>query len=383
MDGHPHADLNSAGHLSSPVPAVEVGPSVEGAVPQILAVATGERVTELCHDGTLTDHANSQSSTVEVNGTSVHAGVGIVDQKLDGLGVTSDGPASSVPGAETVSLGDKLVEDSSAPNGSVSFAALDASSALASLPQLPPAPPDQEHAANPIGYSDTQVRGAPLQVASSIATLPDLDAPNSATSSFSDGGAPAVMNGEVEDTIADEGYQDMPSGEELELIVSEHQRQHGHEHLPEPPASPTSNTLLSTPSNSNYGERNQTPAKADGKGVRTPSANRLSISYAGGNRRLVIDADVVTKLKVFRAQGRIEVLMNFDKEDDNGSKGIFVRITFSSSPSNFVTNMVFLRWKVFLKRQNHIYQSSPSLMPPPLTQPYRRSRKRRYRHRSL
>jgi 20S proteasome subunit alpha 6 len=328
VDGHPNADLNSAAHLSSAVNATEVRASVEGSAPQIPAVVAGERGTDLHHDGASTGPASSQPSTVEVNGTSV----GTVGQKLDGSGVTSDSPATSVAGAETVSLGDKHAEDSSALSVSVSLTALDTASTLASVPQPSPVALNQQQTANPVGYSDTQVRGAPLQAASSMATLPDLDSPDSANSSFSAGGAPTVMNGNVEDAVADEGYQDMPSGEELELIVSEHQRQHGHEHLPEPPASPTSNTLLSTSSDSTYGDRNQTPVKADGKGARTPSANRLSISYAGGNRRLVIDADVVSKLKVFRTQGMIEVLMNFDK-DDSGLKGIFVRSGFGSSSS--------------------------------------------------
>ncbi|KAF5369980.1 hypothetical protein D9758_001320 [Tetrapyrgos nigripes] len=107
------------------------------------------------------------------------------------------------------------------------------------------------------------------------------------------------------------------------------------EHLPEPPASPVSvsNTLLSTSSSSTYGDSSQQssvsvsqPLSNNGnrKTTRTPSANRLSISYAGGNRRLVIDAEVVETMKVFRSEGRIEVRMKLQQDADGGLKGVLV-----------------------------------------------------------
>lgn len=61
------------------------------------------------------------------------------------------------------------------------------------------------------------------------------------------------------------------------------------------------------------------------KPVPVPSANRISISYAGGTRRLVIDAGIVERLKVFRAEGRIEVTLTVERLDESGFKGIFVR----------------------------------------------------------
>lgn len=118
----------------------------------------------------------------------------------------------------------------------------------------------------------------------------------------------------------------MVSGESLvegQTTAPDGEVHNDQEHLPEPPASPTSNTLLSTSSTSTYGEA--PPLKVDDKsGPRIPSANRLSISYAGGNRRLVINAEVVEKLKVFRREGRIEVLLTVDKDDEGGLKGILV-----------------------------------------------------------
>jgi 20S proteasome subunit alpha 6 len=41
-----------------------------------------------------------------------------------------------------------------------------------------------------------------------------------------------------------------------------------------------------------------------------PSANRLSISYTGETNRVVIDAEVVESLKVFRSEARIEITIN-------------------------------------------------------------------------
>ncbi|KAG2051299.1 hypothetical protein BDR06DRAFT_959078 [Suillus hirtellus] len=97
------------------------------------------------------------------------------------------------------------------------------------------------------------------------------------------------------------------------------------EHLPEPPASPTSNTLLSTSSGSTYGEPSHPPASTVvSKGGRVPSANRLSISYAAGSRRLVVDAEVVEYLKVYRSEGRIEVHIDLDKGSDDGLKGVLI-----------------------------------------------------------
>ncbi|KAL4241362.1 hypothetical protein ABKN59_000121 [Abortiporus biennis] len=63
----------------------------------------------------------------------------------------------------------------------------------------------------------------------------------------------------------------------------------------------------------------ETKAKVDG----APSANRLSISFAAGTRRMVIDAEVVDSLKVKRSQCRIEVHMNVIQEN-NRFKGIVV-----------------------------------------------------------
>ncbi|KAI0751300.1 hypothetical protein C8Q80DRAFT_1230574 [Daedaleopsis nitida] len=57
-------------------------------------------------------------------------------------------------------------------------------------------------------------------------------------------------------------------------------------------------------------------------GEKVPSANRLSVSYAGATRRLVIDAEIVPKFKVFRAEGRIEVTISLMSDERGSFKGI-------------------------------------------------------------
>jgi hypothetical protein len=67
----------------------------------------------------------------------------------------------------------------------------------------------------------------------------------------------------------------------------------------------------------------------------TPSTNRLSILYEGSQRRMCFDAEVVEKIRVYRQEGRIEVLFQAQLEDskveetdDGGTllpKGFLVR----------------------------------------------------------
>ncbi|KAF9263701.1 hypothetical protein L218DRAFT_980084 [Marasmius fiardii PR-910] len=93
------------------------------------------------------------------------------------------------------------------------------------------------------------------------------------------------------------------------------------EHLPEPPASPTSNTFLSTSSSSTFGENTSQHSTSDKKPSRTPSANRISISYAGGDRRLIIDSEICNGVKIFRGEGRIEIQIKL-QSDEEGLVGL-------------------------------------------------------------
>lgn len=128
------------------------------------------------------------------------------------------------------------------------------------------------------------------------------------------------------------------------------------DHLPEPPASPNSHTLLSTSSGSTCGGDNTqssptSPVKQDElvlERVPVPSANRISISYAGSTRRLVIDADVVERLTVYRDEGHIEVKFKVQKVDDRFYKGIFVSYCIDGRQ---FSKKIF-RWRVSTKTTN-------------------------------
>ncbi|OAX43076.1 hypothetical protein K503DRAFT_766174 [Rhizopogon vinicolor AM-OR11-026] len=174
-------------------------------------------------------------------------------------------------------------------------------------------PQSEEQSADHTGYPDTQVSGPkPLQAEASFAsTIPDDDSPRVATYS--------------EEQIALQLTGDISVEHDITMHDKNANDTADQEHLPEPPASPASNTLLSTSSGSTYGEPSQSQAStAVSKGGRVPSANRLSISYAAGSRRLVVDAEVVECLKVCRSDGRIEVQISLDKDSDDGLKGVLI-----------------------------------------------------------
>ncbi|PCH41623.1 hypothetical protein WOLCODRAFT_137501 [Wolfiporia cocos MD-104 SS10] len=72
-----------------------------------------------------------------------------------------------------------------------------------------------------------------------------------------------------------------------------------------------------------------------GKAGKVASANRLSVTYAAGSRRIVIDADIVDKLKVTRADGRIEVHINMSQDETGAYKGILLEV-YSDETTSYV-----------------------------------------------
>jgi len=61
--------------------------------------------------------------------------------------------------------------------------------------------------------------------------------------------------------------------------------------------------------------------------IPTPSTNRVSILYEGSSRRICVDADLVSKVRIHRAEGRIEVVLNaFTREGESKDlpKGVLV-----------------------------------------------------------
>lgn len=92
--------------------------------------------------------------------------------------------------------------------------------------------------------------------------------------------------------------------------------------------------LSQTGTISTYGELNELPMpmKTEAQSsVRPPSASRFLVSYAAGSKRIVINAEIVEKLTVFRAEARIEVSIVIDKDDANGVKGMLVSTLVDSS----------------------------------------------------
>lgn len=179
-------------------------------------------------------------------------------------------------------------------------------------------PHSEKQSADHAGYLDTQVSDTqassvkPLQTETSLAsTIIDEDM---GVGTSSEELVVLELTGEIS-----------VEHEEVTMHAKGANESADQEHLPEPPASPTSNTLLSTSSGSTYGDPSHPPAStAVSKGGPVPSANRLSISYAAGSRRLVVDAEVVEYLKVYRAEGRIEVHISLDKGSDDGLKGVLI-----------------------------------------------------------
>jgi len=101
------------------------------------------------------------------------------------------------------------------------------------------------------------------------------------------------------------------------------------------PASSDTSTLISETTAPIYsGPQRRLPMKAEPQpGLRSPSANRLSISYAAGTKRLVINAEIVGKLKIHRSEGRVEILLRVEKDDVNELNGIIVLSSFHNAPS--------------------------------------------------
>ncbi|KAF5388316.1 hypothetical protein D9615_000118 [Tricholomella constricta] len=278
--------------------------------------------------------ASAEESSADVAGVVVvtEPGPAVLTEAApapDSSALAPSEPASAPPPPET-SVSDSIA--SSQPASSVSSVSVSAAILhLFSVPHTCLSSHSGEQAADAdhVGLPDTQVSKSltPSHVVSAIKSLLSVSAEptllNVVTGEtappLSDDSGTTVVNGFGPDH-ADEQECSQTQMDALDAAAQEV------DHLPEPPLSPpTSNTLLSTSSTSTYGDSpTVSVVKPEVKTGKTPSANRLSISYAGGNRRLVVDAEVVDSFRLFRQEGRIEVLLNIVKEGDDGLKGILV-----------------------------------------------------------
>ena len=167
-------------------------------------------------------------------------------------------------------------------------------------------PPDSEEAADP-DMVQTQLveddadanqqitpqipKNQPLRAFDSLATIPDTNGQEN-TSPY----ASTVIEGSPP-PAPEEATQPADASSEIRKA------------LPDLPAPPTTSAAPGA-------------TKSDSK---LPSANRLSISYAAGTRRIVIDADIVEKLLVRRSDGRVEVQLSVTKSE-KAVNGIMVSI---------------------------------------------------------
>jgi 20S proteasome subunit alpha 6 len=215
--------------------------------------------------------------------------------------------ATSVPPAEE---GPLVVSPSSSapaiPDSSV-IASSSSSDTSVAAPPTESAAPDEEQPADHTHSPD----------------LPAPNAPDESTTSSASIIERLLVQGESGDPRA-QGADDLQDDSATQPEV----------HFDGPASSDTS-TLISGSTASAYGEPNRRlPLKAEPQpGIRTPSANRLSISYAAGTKRLVINAEIVEKLKIHRSDGRVEIRLRVEKDDVNGLNGIIVGPFISQSRS--------------------------------------------------
>jgi len=208
--------------------------------------------------------------------------------------------ATSVPPAEE---GPLVVSPSSSapaiPDSSV-IASSSSSDTSVAAPPTESAAPDEEQPADLTHSPDPPAPNAPEESTTSSASIIE----RSLVQGESESGDPRAQG-------ADDLQDDSAAQPEVHF---------------DGPASSDTSTLISGSTASTYGEPNRRlPLKAEPQpGIRTPSANRLSISYAAGTKRLVINAEIVEKLKIHRSDGRVEILLRVEKDNVNELNGIIV-----------------------------------------------------------
>lgn len=194
-----------------------------------------------------------------------------------------------------------------------------------------PAMPDSSVIASS-SSSDTSVAAPPTESAApdeeqpaDHTHSPDVPVPNApegsttSSASFTECSPSQHDHGDPRATGADDLQDESATQPEVQLIG---------------PTSSDTSTLVSASTASLYDEANRpSPAKAEShSSIRAPSANRLSISYAAGTKRLVINAEIVEKLKIHRSDGRVEITLRVEKDHVNELNGIIVGPLTSQPP---------------------------------------------------
>jgi 20S proteasome subunit alpha 6 len=157
-----------------------------------------------------------------------------------------------------------------------------------------------------------------------VKSLHSADHPEFSEKQFSSQQSPQFIPKSLEAVSADSTLLDLDANEATQTDNSQMTQiiETQPEHLPELALSSTQPSISSATAPEDRSAPSSTKTE---KGPKTPSANRLSISYARGNRRLVLDAEVVESLKLYRQEGRIDVVIKLAEDGDERLKGILVR----------------------------------------------------------
>jgi 20S proteasome subunit alpha 6 len=237
---------------------------------------------------------------------------------------SSDSGVPSAPlddehGSQTEKVADEVLPPVSEPS------AAEIAPSEATAPELGPVAAGEVLSADLV--EQVVVVGGAVENGSILPTVPG-DAPEEPPSSSED--AVPVVKSETADIPIVNGHS-TDSTPPREAAPSESGKQGEEDPLPVSSSSPVPKALLSATA-SVSGTTETSPVKKEPKEAKSASANRLSISYAGGNRRLVVDAEVIDTLTVFRSEGRIEVVMKVNKGEGTGFKGIYVSCIVLCAP---------------------------------------------------
>lgn len=242
----------------------------------------------------------------------------------------SSGPAHGVANGGTDPDAPSVIPEENAPTAPPSSEAEAFSPAHSAVAELgiPNVEPVTQSAADADAGSSEQTNEQTsipaLHISPSIPTIPDTNAQ----------AMEPLATQAVEENQTHSNDDGLPM-EPTQLLDGPHDTQDS-ERPPSPDASlATMNASLLPPAGPS--EEPSQHIKFDSDSSHIPSANRLSISYAAGTRRMVIDSGVVEKLKVFRSDARIEVHMSIS-EDHGHLKGILVRASDLCCTYTILTN---------------------------------------------
>lgn len=214
---------------------------------------------------------------------------------------------SAEASASVVSVSVKTVDDASAPG-------------IQSAGDV-----DQSFSTQVQSTESTHQTPAPLQASDSLATIADTEVQETPSPYAS-----TVITEPSQVHDVDVEMQNTQPAEEIQ-----------HNDKMDVPLSPsTASTALPPPTIPTGPRSNEIEGRVStaADALKAPSANRLSISYASGTRRMVIDAEVVEKLKVFRSEARIEIHMKVAKDDDRFSGILVSSLAKRLTPINFIVS---------------------------------------------